>query len=895
MLRITTIRPNLLIALACAALMTAGCGGKSSTGAVCGDGVIEGNEVCDDGNTIDGDGCSSTCTVEGAECGNGIIETGEECDDANTDNGDGCSSVCSLEVAPGCGNGVVEIGEGCDDGNTDSCDGCSATCSLELCGNGLTECDEECDDGNTTNGDGCDADCMVETGGCGNGTIDAGEECDDGNTVSGDGCDSDCMLEVMPGCGNGVVEVGEECDDGNLDDCDGCSATCTVEACGNGVVECTEQCDDGNTISGDGCSATCQSEVTPICGNGAVETGEDCDDGNASNADACLNNCTNASCGDTYIWAGIEACDDGNTASGDGCSATCQLEACGNGVVDAGEGCDDGNGINTDDCPDGVGGTCQPAVCGDGFVHATFEECDDGNTTSGDGCSATCTSEGPECTVAWTLICGDSDSWNNSAFGSTDVIDTHGCIGWDESGPEYTYEFVATANEDVTVGLSAMTADLDIFVIDDLGGVCDPTNCLDVGGNSVTFAAVAGTTYYFVVDGYQGAVSDYTIAVVCPSTPGCGNGIVEGTEQCDDGNFDDTDACVTGCVNATCGDGFVQSGVEECDDGNAIDTDGCRNNCLVPACGDGILDTGEQCDDGNTDDGDGCSSSCTPENCHDDYTLTCGGTDTYNNSLGGSWNVLTTYSCVGWDESGPEYSYLFSSTTDQTVTVDLSVLTAGEDLDVFVISDNGGLCEPTGCLTYGEDQAVFAAAAGVDYYIVVDGYQGSVADYTIDLSCATLPACGDFTVDYGEECDDGNTTNGDGCDANCEFEGVICTPSWWLDCGDTDTWNNNGGGHTNNTSSYSCNAWNESGPEYTYLFLPANSGDVTVDLSGMTGDLDVYVLSDTAMECDPANCVDYGETSVTFAATAGATYYIVVDGYNGAISNYTIDMSCTNP
>ncbi len=33
--------------------------------AICGNGVVEGDEECDDGNTIDGDGCSSVCTNEG--------------------------------------------------------------------------------------------------------------------------------------------------------------------------------------------------------------------------------------------------------------------------------------------------------------------------------------------------------------------------------------------------------------------------------------------------------------------------------------------------------------------------------------------------------------------------------------------------------------------------------------------------------------------------------------------------------------------------------------------------------------------------------------------------------------------------------------------------------------
>jgi cysteine-rich repeat protein len=59
----------------------------------------------------------------------------------------------------------------------------------------------------------------------------------------------------------------------------------------------------------------------------------------------------------------------------------------------------------------------------------------------------------------------------------------------------------------------------------------------------------------------------------------CGNGIVEPPEECDDGNLIDTDACLTDCRNARCGDGFAWAGSEECDDGNDNDCDGCKANC----------------------------------------------------------------------------------------------------------------------------------------------------------------------------------------------------------------------------------------------------------------------------------------------------------------------------
>jgi hypothetical protein len=56
------------------------------------------------------------------------------------------------------------------------------------------------------------------------------------------------------------------------------------------------------------------------------------------------------------------------------------------------------------------------------------------------------------------------------------------------------------------------------------GGICDPGVCLDSSNSSgeeeVVFSGVAGTTYYFVVDGYAGAVSNFELAVACGDWPG---------------------------------------------------------------------------------------------------------------------------------------------------------------------------------------------------------------------------------------------------------------------------------------------------------------------------------------------------------------------------------------
>jgi cysteine-rich repeat protein len=45
---------------------------------------------------------NSSCIVVNPICGNGILESGESCDDDNTANGDGCSSICQIEEGCTC-------------------------------------------------------------------------------------------------------------------------------------------------------------------------------------------------------------------------------------------------------------------------------------------------------------------------------------------------------------------------------------------------------------------------------------------------------------------------------------------------------------------------------------------------------------------------------------------------------------------------------------------------------------------------------------------------------------------------------------------------------------------------------------------------------------------------
>jgi cysteine-rich repeat protein len=75
-------------------------------------------------------------------CGNGIIESGEDCDDKNTISGDGCSNRCNVEPYWSCTK--------------------SPSVCTTICGDGVVVRDhEECDDANYVSGDGC-SDCLIE-------------------------------------------------------------------------------------------------------------------------------------------------------------------------------------------------------------------------------------------------------------------------------------------------------------------------------------------------------------------------------------------------------------------------------------------------------------------------------------------------------------------------------------------------------------------------------------------------------------------------------------------------------------------------------------------------------------------------------------------------------------
>jgi cysteine-rich repeat protein len=128
----------------CTVLLAGAFGGCSDDDGdpICGDGVREGTEECDDANAIDDDECANDCMLNGV-CGDGTTDPGEECDDGNTVDDDACSNDCN--ITPICGDNLIN--------GDDLCDGTAlgvATCSSLGFSGGTLACDTDCQSLDTT-------------------------------------------------------------------------------------------------------------------------------------------------------------------------------------------------------------------------------------------------------------------------------------------------------------------------------------------------------------------------------------------------------------------------------------------------------------------------------------------------------------------------------------------------------------------------------------------------------------------------------------------------------------------------------------------------------------------------------------------------------------------------
>lgn len=297
----------------------------------------------------------------------------------------------------------------------------------------------------------------------------------------------------------------------------------------------------------------------------------------------------------------------------------------------------------------------------------------------------------------------------------------------------------------------------------------------------------------------------------------------------------------------------------------------CDGPCPVAEdCQNGIDDDGDNAVDCSDDDclaATECSGICTTT-----QILTCGTSLVSESTAGpGSTNRIgpPPYSCLSGSYAGPERAYKIEADPGQYVFVEAYAFDVDGALFLTDVVD-GAVCHADFACAQGSDQSgmfaemvSFQSESGRDYYVIVDAAEA--ASYSLTVRCSPLFGCEPA----------GAISPGQSIDATLAVGAPHVTQMF---------------------GSYSCEGTVHTGPEVAYMFTAPTSGTYRVDLTNLTGNLSLIVVTggcgttcanSTSSSVSPINDPE----SVTFAAMAGDTYYFVIDSFNITPTNYTLSLT----
>lgn len=390
----------------------------------------------------------------------------------------------------------------------------------------------------------------------------------------------------------------------------------------------------------------------------------------------------------------------------------------------------------------------------------------------------------------------------------------------------------------------------------------------------------------------------------------CGDGTLhDGFEDCDDENLDDTDGCLSNCVTASCGDSFIQAGVEDCDDGNEEDGDACSSTCTAGSgCGNGTPEGAEECDDGNSSNGDDCTNECTDATCGDGYAQIgvepCDDGNTVDTDACSNACALTD----GIADTCPG--------TDATVSAGSDVTLGGDT--TLNADDYSGTCGGTGA-----SESVFAITAAQAGLLTIDmiainddldpvlyvregscegGASLGCADQTYSGGYESLSIAATANTTYYVFADGWDGTAGEylvGASLLTQVPGDDC-PGLNVPIQSANTpytvSGNTSVANPNRAGTGSCDSPNTK--DIVYKVTPPMNGKLFVSVDPMY-DASVYIRSSCTLKSSELDCAEIassGELEVASAdVLAGSTYYVMVDGFLGDSGAFSAEFYLQNP
>lgn len=685
------------------------------------------------------------------------------------------------------------------------------------------------------------------------------------------------VAEAAGPCGNHVIDDGEGCDDGNTKDGDGCSAVCIVEGttpedvCPGVVIPLDPTGPEGRygTVTGNTSSAT-QSFSSPTC--------------NGGNAKDVVYSITSDITGRAHVH--LEAGFDAFLAVRGNCLDDASEIACR--AVKIGGGSSDvifpivasqTTYVVVDGASPGASGQFTLSVevatnvCGDGLAQYP-EQCDDGNTGAGDGCSPSCQFETPvalagHCPGAsYRLVGSTAGPTTISVAGDVTLLSNTaaslGCAAG--SGKDQVYAITPTTSGAITAVMTASYPRAQLHARRECFNNATEIDCRTEPNAGtpvrITFPVVADNTYFVFADSDASATTGlYTLDITLSSAT-CGNGVLESPEGCDDGNSANGDGC-----SETCALEPMPASLETCP-GMAIPFDGPPTGpqTFRTTASTAVLAANVK------------SCSLTADRKDAVYTFVAPYDGWVSAKAKASFNVLLDFrsDCLLESATGAGTSILCSR------------------------ADGGN----------GEESIGAGIVAGKTYYFVVEGSAANANKegvYTLDVT--TTPAvCGNGVIDGNETCDDGARVNGDGCNANCLLEATpatrtSCTTAEAVTLTETATgsgvfagsvyggnWNLPGGG----SFAAPCTS---AGKEAYFTIIAPIDGVVSATTNGsFNTSLGVRPACPPNTGTGVLACADRessnGSEHVSFSAKAGTKYWLIVDAPTlKDLGSFTLDVT----
>lgn len=326
-------------------------------------------------------------------------------------------------------------------------------------------------------------------------------------------------------------------------------------------------------------------------------------------------------------------------------------------------------------------------------------------------------------------------SYNGDSQNGQNYAESYSCVDYSYPAPEVVCEITFEQGADVTISMTDIQGgDLDLFLLSE----CDPATCIEesttTGNEQITVQSINAGTYYIVIDGFNGAVGTFNLSIQCSGSQQTPTPTRTATRT--------PTPTFTRTPTRTPTPTFTRTPTRTPTQTPTLNPS--YTPIRTPTSTPTPINPTNTPTRTPTPTATGTPSGPTPtptdtpgDFCDTAVQISCG--DEVDGDTTGGVNLVNSYSCAPYTESGAEDLYELELAPGLTAIITVSDIQGG-DLDLFILD----ACDPQACIDFsaetGDEQAEITDDSGGIYYIVIDGYHGAEGSYHLSIECQGAPA-----------------------------------------------------------------------------------------------------------------------------------------------------------